>query len=54
MNDEFQCEACFHIGALDVHGACECCGSQRVISQALIQAVNAGASSSCTMSTVSR
>lgn len=37
MNEQFQCCDCFHIGALNIRGACEECGSQAVISQELIE-----------------
>lgn len=30
--EKFECRDCLHVGTLDVHGACECCGSQSVIS----------------------
>lgn len=33
MQESFECRACFHVGPLTVHGACERCGSQSVISQ---------------------
>jgi len=30
--EHFECRDCLHVGSLDVHGACERCGSQAVIS----------------------
>ncbi|MCU1338826.1 MAG: hypothetical protein JWO19_4407 [Bryobacterales bacterium] len=34
--EQFQCCDCLHIGPLDIHGGCEGCHSQAVISQELI------------------
>jgi len=34
--EHFECTNCFHIGPLSVHGGCEECHSQAVISQELI------------------
>jgi len=34
--EHFECRNCFLIGALNIHGACQGCGSQSVISQELL------------------
>jgi hypothetical protein len=36
VKELFECRDCFHIGPLNVHGGCEECHSQAVISQELI------------------
>jgi Zn finger protein HypA/HybF involved in hydrogenase expression len=28
--EQFECQDCYHVGSLDVHGACEECHSQAV------------------------
>lgn len=32
-NEQFQCRTCHHIGPLTVHGRCESCNSDSVITQ---------------------
>lgn len=32
--EHFDCANCDHVGALDIHGACEACGSRAVMSTA--------------------
>ena len=34
--EQFECRNCHHVGHLDVHGCCECCHSQAVVSTELI------------------
>jgi hypothetical protein len=37
VRERYECRNCFHVGPLNVHGGCESCGSQAVISQELMQ-----------------
>lgn len=32
-NEKWQCDNCFHVGPLSIHGRCEACGSEAVISE---------------------
>lgn len=36
MKEKYECTNCFHAGPLGLHGGCECCGSQAVISVELL------------------
>jgi hypothetical protein len=45
--EQYQCCACFHIGPLNLHGGCERCSSQIVISQELMLCTKTAASSVC-------
>jgi hypothetical protein len=37
MREKYECRNCFHAGTLSVHGGCEHCGSQAVISLELVR-----------------
>ena len=36
-NETFECQACYAIGPLNEHGRCVRCGSDAVITQALLE-----------------
>jgi len=41
--EQFECRNCHHVGDLDLHGGCECCSSQAVVSLEVISLVTASA-----------
>lgn len=38
-HEPHECGNCYHVGPLDQHGHCECCGSRAVISVHLLEAL---------------
>ena len=37
--EQFECGNCYHVGHLDLHGGCEHCHSQAVVSKDLLELV---------------
>lgn len=40
FSEQFECADCFHVGALDIHGGCELCHGQQVMSLEVKQALS--------------